>query len=124
MEAALSAVQQVWASKWNDRAVLSMRKAGQPHSEVQVRMPPQLALGAQHASCPSMSARAVAVSPVAMMHRDILCMLPSNPSQNAKLCNYCADGGAGAAAAASAVRLRVAHPQPRLRSVTLLLTLC
>ena len=35
---ALDAVRRVWASKWNDRAVLSMRKAGQPHSAVQVRL--------------------------------------------------------------------------------------
>ena len=36
MARALDAVRRVWASKWNDRAVLSMRKAGQPHSAVQV----------------------------------------------------------------------------------------
>ena len=36
MDEALDAVRCVWASKWNDRAVLSMRKAGQPHSAVQV----------------------------------------------------------------------------------------
>lgn len=31
------AIRQVWASKWNDRAVLSMRKAGLPHDALQVR---------------------------------------------------------------------------------------
>ncbi len=49
MEGTLAALRRVWASKWNDRAVLSMRKAGQPHGAVQMAVLVQQLLPAKYA---------------------------------------------------------------------------
>ena len=49
MEGAIDALRRVWASKWNDRAVLSMRKAGQPHGAVQMAVLVQQLLPAKYA---------------------------------------------------------------------------
>ena len=35
-EGAWAAIKRVWASKWNERAVLSLRRAGLPHAALQV----------------------------------------------------------------------------------------
>ena len=44
-----AAIKAVWASKWNERAVLSLRKAGLDHGQLQMAVLLQAVLPAQHA---------------------------------------------------------------------------
>ena len=44
-----AAIKQVWASKWNERAVLSLRRAGLSHSAVQMAVLCQAVVPAQYA---------------------------------------------------------------------------
>ena len=44
-----AAIKAVWASKWNERAVLSLRKARLDHGQLQMAVLLQAVLPAQHA---------------------------------------------------------------------------
>ena len=44
-----AAIKAVWASKWNERAVLGLRKAGLDHGQLQMAVLLQAVLPAQHA---------------------------------------------------------------------------
>ena len=48
-EGTWAAIRRVWASKWNDRAVLSLRRAGLPHAALQMAVLAQEVVPAQYA---------------------------------------------------------------------------
>ena len=48
-EGTWAAIRRVWASKWHDRAVLSLRRAGLPHAALQMAVLAQEVVPAQYA---------------------------------------------------------------------------